>query len=415
MVKNLSFSYSKMGMYRECPQKYKFRYVHMIPELPKYYFAFGSALHAVMEFIYNPARQFFPTLAEALAYFDSEWNKTTWEQKGYGSIDKELAGYAEGRHEIEAYYHKHAATFVRPLSVEMKSTLEIDGLSLISILDRLDYMGNGLVKILDYKTGKTVQREPDQLYMYQKVAETSPAIKALVQQQDPSVKEVRVGQLAFYHLPSLTEMTFERAPDVEIATFWQEKVLATASHIRAGEFSPTPSETACRWCDYRNICPVFTGKAYMGPSGAAALPLLKGQAPLGQTSAVVSANRPVEPVKTATEVLADKIDRYGDLMQETDKLRREIISEMKTQGFTRHFGRHYQAVISSFSKTIFEEKEKVIELLKKHKLLDKTRVPTQSTIAALLTDSSVPQTVKKELAALAKTEPQETLLLEKTE
>ena len=413
MVKNLSFSYSKMGMYRECPQKYKFRYVHMIPELPKYYFAFGSALHAVMEFIYNPAHSFFPTLAEALAYFDREWNKTTWEQKGYASVDKELAGYAEGRHEIEAYYQKHAATFVRPLSVEMKSTLEIDGLSLISILDRLDYLGDGLVKILDYKTGKTVQREPDQLFMYQKVAETSPAIKALVQQQDPSVKEVRVGQLAFYHLPSLTEMTFERAPDVEIANFWQEKVLATAAHIRAGEFSPTPSENACRWCDYRNICPVFTGKAYMGPSGAAALPLLKGQVPLSQTS--VPVHKQNEPEKTAQEMLAEKIDRLGALTQETEKLRREIMSEMKAQGFTCHFGTQYQAQLAETSKTIFEEREKVVALLKKYNLLDKTRVPTQSTIAALLSDPSVPQRVKDELAALAKTKIQETLQIEKTQ
>ena len=415
MVKNLSFSYSKMGMYKECPQKYKFRYVHMIPELPKYYFAFGSALHAVMEFIYNPARQFFPTLAEALAYFDSEWNKTTWEQKGYASVDKELAGYAEGRHEIEAYYHKHAATFARPLSVEMKTTLEIDGLSLISILDRLDYMGNGLVKILDYKTGKTVQREPDQLFMYQKVAENSPAIKALVQQKDPSVKEVRVGQLAFYHLPSLTEMTFERAPDKEIADFWQAKVLATATQIRAGVFSPTPSETACRWCDYRNICPVFTGKAYMGPSGAAALPLLKGQAPVVQTESPALVKKQVPPEETAVDQLTEKIDRLGALTQEAEKLRREIMAQMKEEGFTRHFGTQYQAQLCATQKTIFEEKEKVLALLKKYKLLDKIRVPTQSTIAALLSDPTVPEAVKKELAALAVIISQETLQIEKTE
>ena len=415
MVKNLSFSYSKMGMYRECPQKYKFRYVHMIPELPKYYFAFGSAMHAVMEFIYNPARQFFPTLAEALAYFDNEWSKTTWEQKGYGSVDKELAGYAEGRHEIESYYQKHAASFVRPLSVEMKSTLEVDGLSLISILDRLDYMGDGLVKILDYKTGKTVQREPDQLFMYQKVAETSPVIQALVQQKDPSVKKVRVGQLSFYHLPSLTEMTFERAPDKEIAAFWQEKVLGTANCIRAGQFSPTPSENACRWCDYRNICPVFTGKAYMGPSGAAALPLLKGEAPNPQTNFSVPSPKQTEPEKSAPEILSEKIDRYGSLMQEAEKLQQEIVRDMQAYGFTRHFGRQYQAEVLSSEKPIFEDKEKVVELLKKYRLFDKTRVPTQSTIAALLTDPSVPETVKKELAALAKTQVQKSLQVEKTQ
>ena len=413
MTKNLSFSYSKMGMYKECPQKYKFRYVHMIPELPKYYFAFGSALHSVMEFIYDPARPAFPTLAEALSYFNAQWSQTTWQQKGYPSEDKELAAYAEGRREIEAYYQKHAATFARPLSVEMKSTLEIDGLSLISILDRLDYLGEGQVKILDYKTGKTVQREPDQLYMYQKVVETSPVIKTLVQQKDPSVKNVRVGQLAFYHLPSLTEMTFERAPDKEIVDFWQNKVLATADHIRAGQFSPTPSEQACRWCDYRNICPVFTGKDYTGPSGAAALPLLKGQAP----TPTVPAPQKVSPTpeKSPMEVLADNIDRYGALLEETEKLRQDITAQMQTSGFARHFGAHFQAELSSTSKTVFENRDKVLEILKKYNLLAKTLVPTQSTLAALLTDPSVPSQAKQELQQCATTRTENNLHIEKAE
>ncbi len=413
MAKNLSFSYSKMGMYKECPQKYKFRYVHMIPELPKYYFAFGSVLHAVMEFIYDPSRQFFPTLAEALIYFDNEWNKTTWEQKGYASVDKELAGYAEGRREIEAYYAKNATTFAHPLSVEMRSTLEIDGLSLISILDRLDYLGDGLVKILDYKTGKTVQREPDQLYMYQKVVETSPTIKALVQQKDPSIKKVKVGQLSFYHLPSLTEMTFERAPDKEILEFWQ-KVLGVADQIRAGKFSPTPGENQCRWCDYRNICPVFTGKEYMGPSGAAALPLLNGQTPASMGSFETSSKS--QPLaKSVQEVLSEKIDKYGALVEETEKLKKEIMETMKQQQFMCHFGSQYKAELQTQKATAFEDKEGVLALLRKYNLLSKTLVPTQSTIAALLDDPSVPSEAKEALTKLASVHTQEILHMEKVD
>ena len=416
MVKNLSFSYSKMGMYKECPQKYKFRYVHMIPELPKYYFAFGTALHSVMEFIYNPERQFFPTLTEALAYFDSVWNKTTWEQKGYASVDKELAGYAEGRAEIEAYYKKHAATFTKPLSVEMKSTLEIDGLSLISILDRMDYLGDGQIKILDYKTGKTVQREPDQLYMYQKVVETSPVIKSLVQQKDPSVKQIRVGQLAFYHLPSLTEMTFERAPDKEILEFWQ-KVLNVADHIRAGKFSPTPGEKQCRFCDYRNICPVYTGKEYTGPSGAAALPLLKDLS-AGSTNPTIApvTQKPQESSeKTVQEILTEKIDRLGDLTVQTEKLRREILDLMNQHQFVRHFGTQYRAEIISDEKTVFSDRNKVIDFLRKHHLLNKTLVPTQTTIENLLKDPSVPQEVRQKLADLSTVEITRILQVERAD
>lgn len=389
MPRNLSFSYSKMGMYKECPQKYKFRYVHMLPEQPKYYFAFGSALHEVMEYIYNPANPAFPTLAESLAFFENHWNKTTFEQKGYASVEKELAGYAEGRRIIETYYAKHAAEFFHPLSVEMKSTLDIDGLSLISILDRIDYLGDGKIKILDYKTGKTVQREPDQLYMYQKVVENSPAVKALVQTKDPGVKELRVEQLSFYHLPTLHEMTFERAPDKEIFEFWQ-KVLQVADNIRAGKFEPTPGENQCRWCDYRNLCPVFTGKEYNGPTGYAARNL---------AAAPVAAAAP-EP-KSAQDELSDKIDRCGALLDEAKQLQKEIIALMRQNNFERHFGKNYKAELSRIEKLEFTDKAKVVELLRTLKLLSKTLVPTQSTVAGLLTDASVPSAAKAKLQAFA--------------
>ena len=400
MGKNLSFSYSKMGMYQECPQKYKFRYIHMIPEQPKYYFAFGSALHSVMEFVYDPQKTAFPTVAQALAYFDTVWNKTTYEQKGYASMDKELEGYAEGRRIIQSYYQAFAGKFIHPLSTELKSTLDIDGLSLISIVDRMDYLGDGLVKILDYKTGKTVQREPDQLYMYQKVVENSPLIKSLIQQKDPTVKEVKVGQLSFYHLPTLHEMTFERAPEKEIGAFWQ-RVLTVADNIRAGKFAPTPGEKQCRWCDYRNLCPVFTGKEY--GTSTASLSVNKGRT----KTEILPAN--------TQDVLTEKIDRYGAILQEEKQLRKEIIDLMHENNFSRHFGKQYQASFSQEEKKELVEKKQVLDILRASNLLDKVRVPTQSTILALLTDPTVPAEVKTKLMTCVKTALQEKLQIDPIE
>ena len=383
-------------MYKECPQKYKFRYIHMLPEQPKPYFAFGSALHEVMEYIYNPANAAFPTLAQALDFFEKHWNKTSFDQKGYASPEKELAGYAEGRRIIEAYYAKYAAAFFHPLSVEMKSTLDMDGLSLISILDRIDYLGDGKVKILDYKTGKAVPSTPEQLYMYQKVAENSPVIKALVQKQDPAVKELRVGQLSFYHLPTLKEVTFERVPDKEIFDFWQG-VLQVADQIRAGKFAPTPGETQCRWCDYRNICPVFTGKDY-NPAAAA-----RQQA------------APVAAPESEQDVLSAKIDRCGDLLEEAKQLQQEIIALMRKNHFERHFGKHFKAELARVEKLEFTDKEKVVDLLRTLKLLAKVLVPTQSTVAGLLTDASVPAQAKAQLQAFARKTEEDKLNIEKAD
>lgn len=403
MARNLSFSYSKMGMYKECPQKYKFRYVHMLPEKPKYYFAFGSAMHAVMEFIYNPQKPVFPSVEEALQFFDTTWNKTSFEQKGYASVEKELEGYAEGRRIVESFYAKNAAGFVHPLSVEMKSTLDIDGLSLISIVDRMDYLGDGKVKILDYKTGKTVQREPDQLYMYQKVVENSPLIKSLVQAKDPSVQKIQVEQLSFYHLPSLTELTFERAPDKEIFDFWQG-VLQIADKIRAGKFDPTPGENQCRWCDYRNLCPVFTGKEYDGPGGYNARRV--NASPADAPAPALEQNE--------QDALSTKIDRLGILLEEQKNLEQEIVSLMQKNKFSRHFGKQFKAELTPVETVEIADNAKLVALLQKLHLLEKVLAPTKTTIARLLSDPSVPEQAKAQLQTLLKRVEKPLLKVEKS-
>lgn len=377
-------------MYKECPQKYKFRYVYMLPEQPKYYFAFGSALHEVMEYIYNPKSPRFPTLEQALAFFKKHWDATSFDQKGYASMEKEALGFEEGERIIRAYYDKYQSAFEHPLSVEMKSILDMDGLSLISILDRIDYLGDGKIKILDYKTGKTVQREPDQLMMYQKVAENSPAVLKLVQQLEPAVKQVRVEQMSFYHLPSLTEMSFERCDDKEMYEFWQ-RVLVVADNIRAAKFSPAPEENKCRWCDYRNICPVFTGKEYDGPTGS-----------WGAKNAAAPVSAPVATPKTAEEVLAEQIDRLGTLQQEEQKLRADITATMKKLHFKRHFGAKFQAELTENKQTEIADAQQMVDLLKELNLLSKTLVPTRSTVLALLDDDTVPAEHKNKLRALLK-------------
>ena len=387
MAKGLSFSYSKMGMYQECPQKYKFRYVHMLPEQPKYYFAFGSALHKVMEYIYDPKSSVFPSLEQALAYFKKHWDATSFDQKGYASMEKEALGFEEGCRIIRAYYEKYGAHFIHPLSVEMKSTLEMDGLSLISILDRIDYLGNGRIKILDYKTGKTVQREPDQLMMYQKVAESSPMVLKLVQGLEPKIKQVRVEEMSFYHLPSLQELNFARCEEKEMYDFWQ-RVLGVADSIRAGKFSPSPEENKCRWCDYHNICPVFTGKEYDGQNPGTA-----------KNSPAISSKIAVAP-QTESEMLADKIDRLGEITQEEKKLRAEITQLMEKLNFKRHFGKQFKAELLQKQINEFTDKEATIQLLRNLNLLSKTLVPTQSTILALLEDPKVSVEDKQKLKSL---------------
>ncbi|WP_424244658.1 hypothetical protein Dip510_001917 [Elusimicrobium posterum] len=279
-----------------------------------------------------------------------------------------------------------------PLSVEFRTTLDIDKLSLISIIDRIDYLGNGRIAITDYKTGKTVQREPDQLYMYQKVMEASPVLKSIVEQKD-GAKEVKVERMSFYHLPSLKVMDFDPAPTAEINTFWTG-VLKTADDIRAEIYTPAPDENKCRWCDYKTMCPVFTGVEYEAFQKAKPMPKIEA-----------------EPV-IKEDILADKIDRLGKIQQEEKDLKQEITTLMTQNNYNQHFGKSFKASLETVESLDFADKQAVVDLLKNNGLLKKTLVPTLSSVTAVLKDPATPQEVKQEANKLVSKNKTQVLKIE---
>ncbi len=379
MPAKLSFSYSKLGLYKECPKKYHFRYILKIPEKPKYYFAFGTALHKVMEFLYSaPA---FPPLETALNFFKTDWNSTSWAAKGYQSLEKERAGFEEGLRIINAYYAKHQADGIVPLANEFRTTTDIDGLSVISILDRIDYHGEGKISILDYKTGKTLTREPDQLMMYQKLMSVNPKILNLVQTKEPFIQEVKIENMLFYHLPTLQEQAFEPMPKEQIDEFWSG-VLSVADEIKAEKFNPDPDESKCRWCDYRDMCPVFGFADVPSPAVRQAAPQNIDKNPLEQLSA--------------------KIDEYGKLTAQALALKDEILGLMQKANYSIHYGKEFVAEVEEASSIDFTDKEKVVDILRQSGALKYALVPTLSSVKALLKGDKLNEEDKAKIKALAK-------------
>ena len=394
MAAKLSFSYSKMALYKECPQKYKFRYILKIPEKPKYYFAFGSALHKVMEYLYSSLKPPFPDLDKVLAFFKADWEATSYEEKGYSSKFKEEEGYLEGIEIIKAYYKKHCEDGLSPLATEFRTTVDIDGLSVIGIVDRIDYLGGGKVSIVDYKTGKKIKREPDQLMMYQKLMSGNKELENIVKNRYPQAENIEVSNMLFYHLPSLESQVFEPASKEEIEEFWS-RVLAVAADIKAGNFAPDPEETKCRFCDYKDMCPVWK----LSPSE---LQELQGQ-------------DKQESAKSPMDILSDKIDAYGHALSKAKTLEREIIDAMKKEDINRHFGKEFEVSLLKEEKLDFQDRQKTVETLKEMNLLGKTLVPTLGKIKALLESDFIKPEEREALLKLARYSTEYELKCSKTE
>ena len=370
----LAFSYSKMSLYEECPLKYKFKYIDKIKEEPKFYFAFGNSIHTALEFLYSVKAPPFPALEELLEAFRLDWNKKSYLEKGYRTPQRADADYQKGLVMLKAYYEQNRAGFKPPFLVEYSTDVEVDGLLVRTISDRIEYLGGGEIEIIDYKTGKDVKRQPSQLYMYQKINELDPRLKEkIAETYGKRVSSVRVRQMQYYHVPTLKPYVFERADDKEIGAFW-DRVLGVAENIRGIRFDPTPGEQACAWCDYKSLCPHFFG----------------------------GHPHPAEQLSSTTENIEALVDRYGRLKERMDELQAQLdevggsIARSAKDG-AQYAGSQYTARVKKNSKWEFRDREAVIKVLNDFELYQKALTLTLTGISGVLDSADISEDARKKM------------------
>jgi len=355
-------SHSSISLYQECPQKYKFKYIDKIPEKPRHFFSFGQSVHLALEFFYGVKIPTPPSLEELLANY-----KKIWVSAGYKDKGQEDEYFAEGERILTTFHGKHAKDFHVPFFVEYAFTFEVEGVPVTGRIDRVDKLADGRLSVLDYKTGKKLaagRLETDaQLTMYQYACET--------------LLGAEVGELTFYHLPSLTEHRAERrgAPLVDEL---KARIVSTAEEITKERFAPRPEEMKCRWCDYKPICPVF-----------------KDQGAGAKASAVG------EPE------LAALVDRYGEAVartelakMEADKIGQELAAALNKKKYVRAFGASYEAVLSRIVKWEFLDKRKVLDEIQKAGVYDRVLAPSAPLVHKLVEDEEIDPDLRARLTEL---------------
>jgi hypothetical protein len=244
------------------------------------------------------------------------------------------------------------------------------------IADKIEYLGNGEILLIDYKTGKDVKRQPDQLHMYQKICELDPRLRERVlATYGEKVAGLRIKQMLYYHVPTLKEYSFDRAGDAEIGVFW-ERALGVAGKIRGLKYDPTPGERQCAWCDYKKLCPHFYGgRPHCAPPAAAA---------------------------SAPDAVEELVDRYGHLREKMDELNGQL-EEVKAKlisladGAEGLSGRKYALDIKRTEKWEFRDREAVIGVLNEFDIYRKALGLTLKGIVSLMEDPAVPEPAREKL------------------
>jgi putative RecB family exonuclease len=235
----VKLSYSAIDTYETCPAKFRFRYQDRVPAGPSPILAFGDSLHRALRRFHSRPVPVAPSLAELLGYLDDEWVAD-------GAAEAEQAGYREHARQVLTLYHRdNAADYRIPAALEYRFEVEVEGITISGVIDRMDRLPGGGYEIIDYKTNRRLpprsRVDSDlQLSIYHLAAR--------------EVWGIEPERLTLYYLLPGRRMTTSRTlADVDAL---RRRIAAVSQRIEHGRFEPRENPL-CGWCDYRHICPLF--------------------------------------------------------------------------------------------------------------------------------------------------------------
>ena len=357
-------SYSAISTYRECPLQYKLIYIDKLKRLPKPYFSFGRSLHKATEYFYSGMFTAPPSLSDLLKYYEKNWESEGFESKGDEQKHFEL-----GKKILKEFYEINSKDYKIPIAVEYNFNIDLNGVVLTGIIDRVDKLPSGNLEIIDYKSGKRFPSINElnkdlQLSIYHIAAE--------------KIWGVLPEKLTIYHLRSNTTFSTHIKPDQIKKTI--EIVFDVLNDIEKRKFEAKESPL-CSFCDFPQYCPNFAHKYEIEKTP---------QMILGETD-IPKAIKDYVQTKEKIKELNVKANEIGDA----------IIRYCEDKGFSRVFGEEYSVTVSKVKKKGYEEDE-VKKLLEDEDLLHKVFSFDSKKIKDLLKDPDLSYELKRKLKDLEK-------------
>ena len=365
VIKPLSFT--QISLYQSCPLCYKLQYIDGLKSKGKWYFSFGTTMHACVEHFFRVSVPPPPSLDELLQFYERNWISS-----GYESAEEETKYRAYGRDILTRFWEIHSADFRMPVALERMFYIDIDGIKLRGFIDRVDKLESGGLSIIDYKTNKELftadNLEKDlQLTLYQLAAE--------------QIWHLPVEKLTLYHLRSNTVCSCQPRDESRLEQA-RHLVVEVAENIARQKFPATENQYCP--CDFPEHCP-YHRQQYME-----ATPELARQDILPGIAA------------------ADTVERYASLQKQIkelqlqlDEAKQAIIDFCQSQGLNRVFGTEHATTYKLVERTGFSEDE-VRALLEPEGLWDKVLGFDQSRLKQLLADETATEEIKNKLEALRK-------------
>ena len=248
------YSHSRLSTYEKCPLQYRFRYLDRIKRDVQSIEAFmGNRVHETLEKLYRDLMMSRRTsLDELVALYQRAWRENWSERITIVKTEYTADHYRQvGERCLIGYYRRYEPfDDGQTLGLEDRMQLSLDPAGryqLQGYIDRLVRAAEGVYEIHDYKTGGSSLpsdadlRRDRQLTLYQMA----------VQKRFPDARDIR---LVWHYLAFDQRLTSARTPD-EVERH-RRQTIGLIDTIEETRTFPPKESALCRWCEYRDICPV---------------------------------------------------------------------------------------------------------------------------------------------------------------
>jgi putative RecB family exonuclease len=249
----VSLSPSKVSSFTDCALAFRFSAIDRLPEPPSVAATRGTLVHAALErlFCLDAERR---TLAAALDCLGAAAVELRSHHEFAGlELDEaaEATFLAEAQALVEQYFRLEDPTAVTPIGIELKLEIELGGVRLRGIIDRLELDADGELVVTDYKTG----RAPGERQEQQRLAGV--AFYSLLCERLFGRRPAKVQLLYLADPVAIIATPTDRSTrgvERKLAAVWT----AVERACEREDFRPNPSRL-CDWCGFKAYCPSFGG------------------------------------------------------------------------------------------------------------------------------------------------------------
>ena len=364
-IKIRPLSFTQISLYQSCPLCYKLQYIDGLKAKDKWYFSFGSTMHACVERFFKVNTPPPPSLEELLEFYQQNWLP-----QGYESPEEEERYKEYGKDILTRFWEIHSTDFHMPVALERNFYIDIEGIKLRGVIDRVDKLDSGGLSIIDYKTNKELftsdYLDSDlQLTIYQMAAEQT--------------WQLPVEMLTLYHLRSNTACSCPPRDEARLDQA-RQLVLEVADNIAQEKF-PAIENQFCP-CDFPEHCPYYRHQYMTVTPQPARQELLPGIAA-------------VDAVERYAELQAE----IKELEKQLDEAKKTIIAYCEAEDLNRVFGSKHEVTYKLVERTGFDEDE-VRVILEPDGLWERVLGLDQSRLKQLLTDKEISRDIKDRLESL---------------